>query len=452
MKCFRLCIGIAPLLLMSCSDQKLDAGAWSPAQEVASSSDTLFSSFTLYRWNDSLLTLGGDDGSRSARVLEADSGNWKTISTNDLGGLPSSVDPHGTGMVMGRATLLIHTVESQFTAGSLTPDVGFNPSGAVPLLLEQTTLFPKAPPNLEINYNELPGLVRFSGGVMDGLEIRIPHSITGTPIERKGKQVGIRGDLAVSANGVFASSDGGRTWRIELIAQQWSLAPVVCRTKAYYYYFAVTGLGGIEPFQLWYSRCAVESASWSGPVTLNKSVARKFGPGLRPIAEKDTLHLCWLDARHEKFRTLNFTLPCVENYEVAYCRRKDSDQSWSKDVILSKGLRWAYSPSMSVEGEKLVVAWAGAKSDREGRNELNASDIYYVTSKDGGGTWTKPVQVTDGFKQGITSGRPQVALYKGMIHLIYIQRKSNDKEVSAGMGQHNQQSWPIYYQWRAFPE
>jgi hypothetical protein len=319
-------------------------------------------------------------------------------------------------------------------------------------LLEQATLYPNAPTNLEINENERPGQVAFSGGVMDGLEIRVPYSITGTPIERKGHQVGIRGDLARSAYGVFASSDGGRTWHSEPIPYNWSLAQGVCRTKAYYYYFAVTGLAGIEPFELWYSRCAADGASWSEAATLNNSVARKLSEGLHPIAENDILHLCWLDARHEKRRTLNFTRPCVENYEVAYCRRKDSDQSWSKDVILSKGLRWAYSPSMSVEEDKLVVAWAAAKADRDGRNEWNASDIYYVTSKDGGRTWTKPIQVTDGFKKGITSGRPQVALYKGMIHLFYIQGNLNYKEVSAGLVKVNQPPWLIYYQRRPFPD
>jgi hypothetical protein len=97
-----------------------------------------------------------------------------------------------------------------------------------------------------------------------------------------------------------------------------------------------------------------------------------------------------------------------------------------------------------------VVAWAGAKNDKEGRTEYGPSDVYYVTSRDGGKTWTKPMQITDGFKDGITSGRPQVALHNGVIHLFYIQGNLNFKK-SAGMVKLNQPPWPIYYQQRPFP-
>ena len=445
------CVGAVCLLLMSCSNQKLDSGAWSPPQEVARSSDSLSSGFTLYRWNGSLLALGGNAETATARGFEQDANAWKTLSTNDLGWLPSAADRHENGLLIARATILRHSVESEFTIGSLAPDGRFKSSTTTPLLLQQAALFPNAPPNLEINASERPGQLWFAGGVLDGLEIRVPYSITGEPVERKGHQVGLRGDLATSANGVFASSDGGRTWRSEPIPYKWSESHGMCRTKAYYYYFAVTGLAGLEPFELWYSRCPVESASWSHPETLNKSVARKLSERLHAVAEDDTVHLCWLDARHEKTR-VSLVRPLAGNYEVAYCRRKDSDQGWSKDVILSRGQRWAYAPSISVEQDKLVVAWAGAKADREGRNEWNATDIYFVTSKDGGITWTKPVQVTDGFKNGVTSGRPQVALHRGVIHLFYIQGKLNYKQVSSGMVKLNQPSWPVYYQQRPFPD
>ena len=97
------------------------------------------------------------------------------------------------------------------------------------------------------------------------------------------------------------------------------------------------------------------------------------------------------------------------------------------------------------------MVWAGVKNDKDGRNEYDPSDIFYATSKDGGKSWTRPMQVTDGFKAGITSGRPQVALHNGVIHLFYIQGKLNYKEVSSGMAKLNQPPWPVYYQQRPFP-
>ncbi len=450
MKFFPFCICLG-LLAASCSRQKPDTAAWSPPQPVAKSSDSLTTSFTLYRWNGSLLTLGGDDGSSAVRVFEQESNGWRTLSTGDLARLPSAVDPHGRSLVAAGATALRHSVDSEFTVGTLEADGRVKSAGSFSLSLRQETLFPKAPSNLEINESDRSVEVPFFGGMMDGLAVRVPYSLTGTPIERKGLQVGIRADLSESANGVFASSDGGRTWRNEPIPHRWSASLAVCRTKAFYYYFAVSGLGGIEPCELWYSRCPVENSSWSPAETLNHSVARRLGHGVCPIVEGDTLHLCWLDARHERTRP-SLSRPYDANYEVAYCRRKDSDNAWSKDIILSKGLGWAYAPSMSGEGDKLVVAWAGAKTGALDRNEWNPSDIYFATSRDGGKTWTKPGQVTDSFKNGITSGKPQVALCQGVIHLFYVQGKLNYQEVSSGMAKLNQPPWPVLYQQRPFPD
>ncbi len=110
---------------------------------------------------------------------------------------------------------------------------------------------------------------------------------------------------------------------------------------------------------------------------------------------------------------------------MVYIRRKDSDAHWNQDVILSKGLLYSYSPAMSVEGDKIVAAWAGVLKSSDWHSKYAPNDIYYVTSKDGGKTWTKPLKVTDGAKDGIISGEPQVMLMNGVIHLTYIQGKMN---------------------------
>jgi Neuraminidase (sialidase) len=102
---------------------------------------------------------------------------------------------------------------------------------------------------------------------------------------------------------------------------------------------------------------------------------------------------------------------------------------------------------MSVEGDKIVVAWAGAQTAHAWPFEGDPSDIYYATSKDGGKTWKKPLKVTDRFKDGITSGSARVALQNGVIHLFYAQGKwDNDTQVN------HQGGWPVYYQQRAFPD
>ena len=146
------------------------------------------------------------------------------------------------------------------------------------------------------------------------------------------------------------------------------------------------------------------------------------------------MHLCWIDRRHDRYRS-----PFNHNYEIGYCQRKDSESHWSKDVILSPGLFYSYSPSMAVEDDQIVVAWSGFREAEDYHSELGPNDIYYVTSKDGGETWTAPLRVTDNVKDGINSREPQVALHKGIIHLFYTHGKAKDL---AGQ---------ICYQQRSFP-
>ena len=76
----------------------------------------------------------------------------------------------------------------------------------------------------------------------------------------------------------------------------------------------------------------------------------------------------------------------------------------------------------------------------------------FMTSKDGGKIWSKRLKVTDGAKDGVTSGMPQVALQNGIIHLFYIQGKMNLKQESPGLTLLNQPPWPIYYTQRPFPD
>ncbi|TAK99041.1 MAG: exo-alpha-sialidase [Verrucomicrobia bacterium] len=428
--------------------QKSEAssGVWSKPVEIAKSSDSLSTSFSLYRWNGTLLTLGGDSGTFAARVLEDNGQDWRTVSSADPGWIPLDADAKESRFVIARDTIWRDKLEATFSVVSLSADGRFTKGNTASLHFQKDALFPGAPSNLELHPWDGQGHGAFWGGTLNGEEIRLPFCIEGTPIERTGHQVGVRADLALSANGVFASSDGGRTWRTEAISVREARAPVLCRTKGYYYYFAKSYYGSF--YESWFSRRSTEDGSWSHPETLNKSVAVKLSENLHALGEGDTAHLCWLDSRHEKTR-LSLNRPLAENYEVAYSRRKDSEASWSKDIILSKGLRWAYAPSMAAEGNNLVVAWAGARGLAD-RTEFGPSDIYYVTSDDSGKTWTKPTQVTDGFKSEITAGRPQVALHKGVIHLLYVQGKLNFKK-SGGLVKLNQPPWPILYQQRPFP-
>lgn len=242
------------------------------------------------------------------------------------------------------------------------------------------------------------------------------------------------------------------TWQIEKISQSRAGWPSIRGTKSYYYYFAVslpTGPGHV--WELWYARKSTTGSSWEAP----KAITKTFGHSALiwkyvSAVEDDIVHLCWLDSRHEKKRS-NPVYPDRENYEIAYSRRADSDGNWMEDVLLSKGMLYSYSPSMSAERDKVVVAWAGVETAPDGHHEYAPNDIYYVTSKDGGKTWGKRLKLTDGAKTGITAGRPEVMLQSGIIHLFYIQGNLDLKQKSPGLTKLNQPPWPIYYTQRPFP-
>jgi len=124
-------------------------------------------------------------------------------------------------------------------------------------------------------------------------------------------------------NGVVFSGDAGKTWRLEIIAHRMATAPTVCRTTSFVSYFA-----GI--YALWCSRKPVEGGKWEEPQALTERFARAYGR-YDVAGDGDTAHICWMDRRHDKWR-FNPTGPRVENCDIYYRRRKDSDSAWGKEV------------------------------------------------------------------------------------------------------------------------
>lgn len=280
-------------------------------------------------------------------------------------------------------------------------------------------------------------------GVENGQEFAVPYSIRADTVSGRNVNHGPYN------NGVFRSFDMGISWQLEPISTSESYSSTVCRTVGFDYYIA-SGLGTGNGYDVSWSRKPLSPGStWTRPAIVTKTLGKAAGRW-EAAAANDLIHLCWMDCRREKMR-LDLQAPYRENYEIAYSQVADSQGTWSKDVILSKGLFYSFTPVISTEGGKVVVVWAGTPKAHSAHTSYDPNDIYCVTSGDRGKTWSTPTKITDVAKDGFTAGVPQVLLVNGVIHLMYVQGKLNLKQEMLGLTKLNQPPWPVYYQQRPFP-
>jgi hypothetical protein len=423
----------------------LDQG-WSQPIAVTGTQSADMGSGDLYKWHDTLILMQGryDYSSKSSTcsimIRNQDSSNsWTQIQISDVPGdcafYCPAFDEANDRIMFERGYIESNQLHMGAVFIHMTPNGPIKVEAERKWTRDQESLLGKTSPNVTLNdpaiiarlLKENRDYPVFGKGTLTESEACVPFSL-------RTKKLTPPNTLSNGPywSGLFYSADFGKSWQIEKVAEWDGGEPEMCRTKGYCHYFGMTG-GGI-----WFSQKSVDGGSWSEPEFLTETFAGSRGGGA--VAENDTVHFCWLDRRHEKWR-LNIDRPYVGNYEVAYRQRKDTDSTWRKDVIVSKGMLFSYWPGMSVEGGKIVIAWVGAISQND------AHDVFYATSKDGGKTWARPLKVTDRAKDGITSERAQVALQDGIIHLFYAQGQW-DRHAQV----RDQGGWPVYYQQRPFPE
>ncbi|HVU09390.1 MAG TPA: sialidase family protein [Verrucomicrobiae bacterium] len=412
------------------------------------SKDSLVGGIELYNCNGVIIVLQGlDDGSSRCFLLSLNSNSWNEVS---LTGVPlgylwayPAIDQASDEVFFEQGYIENEQLIMNVLVGRMSGNLAVQDVMEKKWLTDKKTLFGETGSNVQLGL--LPGVRDWPSlgiGVINGTDMYIPYCVRG---HTRREKIFYEGEGPFN-NGVFHSADSGANWQMERVSDFEGWLPSLCKTKGCYYYIAAKN----HQKDLWFSRKPDQNASWSEPDAITKTFCNSaLYWKYVAAADNDTIHLCWLDRRHEKTR-ISLEDYSHHNYEVAYCHRKDSDDHWSKSIILSKGLFYSYSPSMSVEGDKIVVAWAGIQAAEDWHNEDNPNDIYYVTSKDGGNTWTEPLKVTNAAKDGVTSGKPEVMLLNGIIHLFYIQGKMDLQQVG-GLTKLNQPPWPIYYTQRPFP-
>ena len=436
-------------------DNRLDTN-WASPSSITVSGSGLGGWYNLYKCQNTVIALqASEDKSARCFLMNRDTKSW---SEAHLTGVPHryfgaepDLDQAGNRVMYEQGytendQLVMNALVGQLTVAD---NVSVRTVQDKQWLTEKSELFETNRLDAKLSDPGKRGFPHFGMGVINATDLYIPYCLDGCVVTYYGQSVRIeRGPFV---NGVFHSLDGGTVWQMERIADLEAMSPAMCQSKHYYYYF-VTGRDGKigRKLELWFTRKKVEANGWDTPKPMTKTFAGGGGQYV-VAAVNDTVHVCWLDRRNNKWR-FNLEGPNIENDEVVYCHQKDSDNGWSKDVILSKGLLYSYAPSMSVEGDDVVVAWSGIQTADKNHTDYGPNDIYYATSKDGGNSWSKPLKVTDSAKDGVTSGEPKVMLLNGVIHLFYIQGKRELQQLSFGLTKLNQPPWPIYYTQRPFPK
>lgn len=429
------------LLVFGCSKQvnRLDY-SWTPPVKITDSIENLVGRVYLYKFRDAILCLQPLEKGAS-RCFSLTNNSWVEAHFANLpkgyGWGDVAMDHDGKVVMlpsgyMENEQLIMKVLLATFSERGLQNVV------EAKWATEKKTFFGETASNVQLKHG-----LDFESGITSDSDILIPYCVNGQTYHGKT----VYDDEGPFNNGVFHSTDSGRTWHIERISDFEASVPEICRTENYYYYFARRIKGGYE---LWFSCKPVSGGAWTAPRTIAKSFATT-NERYVSIAEGDEVHVCWMDCRDD-MRRFNMEGPNIENDDIVYRHRKDSDKDWSKDVVLSKGLLYSYSPSISIEGNNVVVAWSGIRIADKNHTEYDPNDIYYATSKDGGNTWGVPLKVTDKAKDEIVSGKPQVMLLNGVIHLFYIQGiLEKPEQLSPGLTRLKQSPWPIYYTQRPFP-
>ena len=421
------------------------AAGWSVPLRIAESIDGLGGRIDPYKFGNAIVGFEPmREGTAKCFIWNSRNASWFEVPLTHLPGKHDWVYP----LVQDQAGAIYfpeaYTEDDRLTVNMfgirMAGNDQFEVAGQRKWTKEKEEFFGTTDPNVHLNEVGKRGGAFCPCGVISGQEWCFPFFAGGKTYS---------GSRAIShgpyCSGVFHSRDGGVTWQVEKLSNSDTYDLSLCKTEGYYYCLMNQRLD----HELVFSRQPVGAETWDALKVITKTLANTYGRHIS-VAEKDAIHVCWMDRRHEKHR-FNLVYPNRQNWEIAYSHRRDADAEWSKDVVLSKGLLYSYFPSMSVEGKNVVVAWSGIRRASDWHSFNDANDIYYVTSSDGGETWTEPIRVTDGAKDGITSGEAHAVLLDGVIHLLYTQGRMNLKEEMPGLTLLNQPPWPIYYQHRVFP-
>jgi hypothetical protein len=123
--------------------------------------------------------------------------------------------------------------------------------------------------------------------------------------------------------------------------------------------------------EVYYKRSPDGGGRWSPDTRLTSNAAPSMFPAI--AISGNAVHVVW-----EEYRD--------GNAEIYYKRSLDAGLSWGPDTRLTTSAAHSFSPSISISGTTVHVAWFDA---RDGNHE-----VYYKRSVDVGGSWSPDARLT----------------------------------------------------------
>ena len=159
-------------------------------------------------------------------------------------------------------------------------------------------------------------------------------------------------------------------------------------------------------YEIYYRHSSDWGTTWGEAIRLINDAATSWYPSIAVWSSQ--IHVIWQD-----FRDNN-------DGEIYYKHSTDGGETWGPDTRLTDAPGASLSPSITVSGSNIHVAWVGL-------DLLTVPLIYYKRSTDGGVSWAGDILIGDFFGRNVS-----VASSGSNIHVVWAQGASSN-------------DWKVYY-------
>lgn len=215
------------------------------------------------------------------------------------------------------------------------------------------------------------------------------------------------------------STDGGATWgpdvHISTISGPQGVPSVAAVAGCVHVVWVDFSLLGNS--EIWFCRSVDGGATWESPVQISNAAGFSSGPSI--AAQGSNVHIAWDDSRLGWW-----------NSEIFYRRSTNDGVNWSTEDQLTNDTTFSNTPSISVSGNNIHVAW---EDMRDGNFE-----IYYKTSTDNGQTWSSDLRLTS---DGGDSYHPSVAVSGSNVHITWQDNRDGNEEIYYKVSNDGGLSW-----------